>query len=69
MERLYDTDLNKLIFLCGLRKRDADDIAESDDASGLEKEVARFEAEYMEYLSEKLRRIKDSKAKRVEVRR
>jgi len=67
MEKLTRTDLNKLANLCKAGYYEARAVAASADATGLEKALANHEAEYMVSLLEKIDRITNSGAKRVEI--
>jgi len=67
MEYLTKSDLRKLSSLCKAAYYESRWIMASEDASDLEKALANHHAEYMTHLLEKLDRIADSNAKRIEI--
>ena len=67
MEYLTRPELKKLSALCHARIAEAEEVMESEDASGLEKALADHDKCWMLKLSAKLDRIADSDAKRIEI--
>ena len=67
MNKLSRGELIKLSALCKARYYDARSIMASDDVTGLEKELAKIEAEYMSSLFCKLEDIATGNGKRIEI--
>lgn len=67
MEIITRTDLKHLSRLCKACYYESRAYMASENATELEKELANHQAEYMVRLMDKLDRIADSSAKRVEI--